>query len=145
MSTYAQLDPTSTAVVAIRTDIDPSLYATWAAAGNPKATRLRVVNMTAQPVFDPATQTVAQIGWTISSTDVQPVWAVQALSAGAQAALVNSSNRMTLINNAVAALSNADTNWATLPAAQKDTVLRHLVKVTAILLNQQSTLFQATS
>lgn len=144
MPTYALLDPTLTSVLGVRNDIDPTLYAAWVASGNPKATRLRVVNMIAQPAFDPATQSIAQTGWTISPSDVQPIWAIQVLSAAQQALVVNQSNRLTLINNALTALSSADANWATLTALQKDTVLRHLLKVTVILLNQQAALFQAT-
>lgn len=139
MASYARLSPDQTQVVGFA-DIDPAQYAAWVANGNPKASSYRVVNLTAQPSFDPATQSVTQNGWTITANDVQPNWQVVTLSTADQTTYQNTQNRLSLINTASNNLQNADANWATLTAAQKDQVLRYLVKINVILLNQQARL-----
>jgi hypothetical protein len=139
MAQYARLWPDQTQVVGFA-DIDPAQYAAWVSSGNPKAASYRVVNMTAQPTFDPATQAVQQNGWTITTNDVQPNWQVVTLSSADQTAYQNTQNRLSLINTASNNLQNADANWATLTAGQKDQVLRYLVKINIILLNQQARL-----
>jgi hypothetical protein len=139
MASYARLSSDQTQVVGFA-DIDPAQYAAWVSNGNPKANSYRAVNLTAQPTFDPATQTVQQNGWLITATDVQPNWQVVTLSAADQTVYQNTQNRLNLINTALNNLQNADNNWATLTAAQKDQVLRYLVKIDVILLNQQARL-----
>jgi hypothetical protein len=139
MAQYARLSADQTQVVGF-SDIDSAQYAAWVANGNPKADSYRVVNMTAQPAFDPATQAVQQNGWTITINDVQPNWQVVTLSSADQTTYQNTQNRLSLINTASTNLQNADANWATLTAAQKDQVLRYLVKINVVLLNQQARL-----
>ena len=78
---YATLDQTQAFIISIDT-WDTTVVAALQAASNPKYTFLRIVNMTTQPGFNPATQCVVQNGWTISPSDIEPVWVVQALTAG---------------------------------------------------------------
>jgi hypothetical protein len=83
---YATLTPDLSSVQSIDT-WNTTTVSALQAAGNPKFTFLRVVNITAQPAFDPTTQSVIQNGWTITAVDVQPVWVVQTLSPATQQAL----------------------------------------------------------
>ena len=78
---YATLDQTQAFIISIDT-WDTTVVAALQAASNPKYTFLRIVNMITQPEFNPATQCVVQNGWTISPSDIEPVWVVQALTAG---------------------------------------------------------------
>jgi hypothetical protein len=76
---YALLDPSLTTVLQAPVTIDGNQIAAWQTAGNPMGTQYRVINMTAQPSFDPTTQGVVQNGWTVTASDVEPVWVVQTL------------------------------------------------------------------
>ena len=80
---YATLTPDLSSVQSIDTWNSAEVSALQA-AGNPKFTFLRVVNMTAQPAFDPTTQSVVQNGWTVTASDVEPVWQVISLSTAQQ-------------------------------------------------------------
>jgi len=124
---YATLTPDLSSVQSIDTWNSAEVSALQA-AGNPKFTFLRVVNMTAQPAFDPTTQSVVQNGWTVTASDVEPVWQVQTLPTIQQ----QWNNVVGL--NLVQACTNAITNWGSLTAAQKDTVLLNLVKFARALL-----------
>jgi UV DNA damage repair endonuclease len=139
MANYARLSPDQTQVIGF-SDINPAQYDAWVSNGNPKADSYRVVNLTAQPAFDAATQAVQQNGWLITATDVQPNWQVVTLSATDQTTYQNTQNRLSLINTALNNLQNADNNWGTLTLAQKDQVQRYLVKINIVLLNQQARL-----
>lgn len=74
---YAFLDPTHTSIVDFET-IDTAVYPTLAPG---KKSVLIPVNITSQPIFNPATQSVSQNGWVINyPTDVEPVWVINNLS-----------------------------------------------------------------
>jgi hypothetical protein len=134
LSIYALLSADQTQVVGFN-NIDPTVYPNLAAS---KQGAYRIVNMIAQPGFNPATQQVVQNGWTITANDVQPVWVVQALTAAQLTALTAQTNyQAALALNIVAASTNAINNWATLSAAAKDTILLDLVKVVRGLLQVQ--------
>lgn len=83
------------------------------------------VTMIAQPVFDPLTQMVSQDGWTISDTDVQPIWVIEGQTPEQQAAslvLVSTDLQLDLVN------------WLTLTTDDKDTVLQRLTQVVTLIL-----------
>jgi hypothetical protein len=69
MSLYTVLSPDRQTVTDVR-DVSPTFVQALIAASNPKALRLRPVNMTEQPAFDPNTQRVVQTRWTVGPTDV---------------------------------------------------------------------------
>ena len=74
---YAILDPTLTTIVGWEM-ADPAVMATLPVV---KTQFYRPVNTsTTQPTFNPATQAVVQNGWTITPTDLEPVWQVVALT-----------------------------------------------------------------
>jgi len=126
---YAQLSADLSTVLIAPISIDSVLVASWQTAGNPKGTLYRVINMIAQPTFDPNTQAIIQNGWTITANDVEPVWQIITLTAAQQQVVSNATQwNNTVAINLVAACTNAINNWATLTAAQKDTVLLDLVK-----------------
>jgi hypothetical protein len=135
---YALLDPSLTTVLQAPVTIESTVYAAWVSSGNPKGTQYRIINMIAQPTFDPTTQQVVQNGWTITAIDVQPVWVVATLPAAAQQAIAATNIwNQTLTLNIVTAATNAINNWGNLTAAQKDTVLLAVVKVIRALLMHQ--------
>lgn len=131
MSLYALLSADQSQVVGTN-DIDPVLYSSWVSQGNPKAARYRVVNMTAQPTFDSATQYVQQNGWTIFSDRVEPAWQVLSLDAGT--VTVNQQNASDQATMAVSDLQNAVNNWATLTQAQQIAALKRVIQVVIALL-----------
>ena len=131
---YALLDPTLSTVVQAPVSIDSSTVVTWVSQGNPKGTLYRIVNMIAQPAFDPATQQVVQNGWTITATDVEPVWQVGQLSSDQVTSIANSTNwNNVLAQNIIAA---CDT-YIAIPsptAAQTQAAVLKIVKVIKALL-----------
>jgi hypothetical protein len=138
MAQYAQLDDGHTVVVKAPIEIDPAIYSVWVANGNPKASAYLPITDVAKPSFNAATQQVVQNGWTISPTDVQASWSVQALDAATQASIAGQTDFQTVLaGNVVTALTAADNNWATLTALQKDNVAHLLVKVIKALLRSK--------
>jgi hypothetical protein len=118
--------------------IDSTIVAAWVAAGNPKGARFRLINMIAQPAFDATTQVCTQNGWTITTVDVQPVWQVVALSTTDQNAIAGQTEFQNLVaGNLVAYLHNSINNWATLTAAQKDTLLLRLTRAMVAIVRAQ--------
>jgi hypothetical protein len=134
LANYAILDPTQTQIVAFET-MDTASFAAFPAV---KSQFYRIVNMTAQPAFDPNTQAVQQNGWTITASDVEPVWQIVTLTAAQQQVIAaqNEYANMTA-GNVVTFLHNAINNWSTLTAGQKDTVLQTLAKAVAAILRAQ--------
>ena len=124
---YATLTPDLSAVQSIDT-WNTAVVSALQTAGNPKFSFLRVVNMIPQPAFDPTTQSVVQNGWTVTASDVEPVWQVISLSTAQQ----QWNNVVAL--NLVQACTNAINNWGSLTPPQKDTVLLDLVKFAQALL-----------
>jgi len=126
---YAQLSSDLSEVLLASVAIDSALITSWQSAGNPKAALYRIINMVAQPAFDPNTQAVIQNGWTITTDDVEPIWQIITLTAEQQQVVSNATQwNNTVALNLVAACTNAINNWSALSAAQKDTVLLYLVK-----------------
>lgn len=89
---------------------------------NPDITVLPV-NYIDKPVFDPETQEAIRFDWTITDTDVQPMWSIQPLT-GDQVTLQTSD------------LDNFITNWSTITPTDKDTVLERLTQITSLLLSK---------
>jgi hypothetical protein len=131
---YATLTPDLSSVQSIDT-WNSAIVSALQAAGNPKFSFLRIVNMTAQPSFDPTTQVVVQNGWTVTTNDVEPVWQVIPLTPDQQQAAQNATQWNNVVGlNLVQAFTNAINNWGSLTPPQKDTVLLNLVKFVRVLL-----------
>lgn len=71
-------------------------------------------------------------------TDAAPIAAAVAAHDAAQASPADAADRTrtTRLDAALTAFRQADTDWATLTAAQKDQVLRHLVRAMVALLER---------
>jgi hypothetical protein len=133
LALYAILDPTKTVIVAFET-IDSAAFAAFPVI---KSQYYRITNMIAQPVFNPATQYVSQIGWTITGVDVQPIWQINALSAADQTSYTaNQLWQTTLATNLVTAF-NAYAAVAVPSQAQTTAVVLQLVKCVRALLQSQ--------
>jgi hypothetical protein len=131
---YATLTPDLSSVQSIDT-WNSAIVSALQAAGNPKFSFLRIVNMTAQPSFDPTTQVVVQNGWTVTTNDVEPVWQVIPLTPDQQQAAQNATQWNNVVGlNLVQVFTNAINNWGSLTPPQKDTVLLNLVKFVRVLL-----------
>src|SRR5260221_5898041 len=102
LTQYAILDTTKTQVIGFDT-IDSTIFATLPLT---KTQFYRICNMIAQPAINPATQAVVQNGWTITASDVQPVWLTVTQSAAQQQAISAQTNwNNTLALNLVAAFN----------------------------------------
>ena len=101
------------------------------------ALRLRPVNMTEQPAFDPNTQRVVQTGWTVGPTDLQPVWQVVSLFASQQQEVAADTLwTSTLAGNLVTAFK-AYINTAVPSQAATNQVVLQLVKAVNGLLQDK--------
>ena len=85
--------------------------------------------MTAQPTVT-QNQYVTQNGWTVTPSDVEPVWVVDTISQAQQ------SWNSAVALNMVTLGTNAINNWSAGPpySAAKDTVLLDLLKVVVAML-----------
>jgi hypothetical protein len=139
MNTYALL---SEDLLTIRgfDEKDPAVFATLASV---KSGRYRIVNMAtpAQPAFDPATQQVIQNGWTIGSTDVEPVWQIVTLSAAQQQAISAQGEwNNTIALNIVTACQNY-INLSSPTQAQTNAAVLQLVKLVKSLMKNKFGIF----
>src|SRR5260221_237079 len=137
LAQYAILDTTKTQVIGFDT-IDSTIFATLPLT---KTQFYRICNMIAQPVINPATQAVVQNGWTITASDVQPVWLTITLTASQQQSVAAATNwNSTLALNLVTAF-NAYIATAVPTAAQQTAVIVQLVKCVNALLQAQYGVF----
>lgn len=63
-----------------------------------KEERIRPVVMTVKPAFNASTQKVVQTGWTVLSSEVNPIWSVVSLSPSELQALQQEANFSQLDN-----------------------------------------------
>jgi hypothetical protein len=133
LQNYAILDPAKTIIV----DFEMMDTVSFAAFPASKSQFYRIVNMIAQPGFNPLTQQVVQTGWTITGTDVQPVWLVQGLTAAQQTAIASQNTWTTQLSSGLGAAFNTYIATAVPTQAQTNAVVLQLVKCVKALLAAQ--------
>lgn len=127
MAQYAYLNADHTVVQSL-TEIDPAVYQTWINNSNPKALFYLPINMIAQPSFNAATQRVVQNGWTIGTSDVQPIWVVESLPTAQQNAIAAQTELNAVLAGNIVTACNNYLAIQTPTQAQKDAALRQLVQ-----------------
>jgi len=133
LANYAILDPTLTTIVSFET-MDTASFAAFPTV---KAQFYRIVNMTAQPVIDPATQYVSQNGWTISSSDVEPVWVILSLTAAQETAYIANQLWSSTLATGLVTAFNAYIATSVPSQAATNAVVLQLVKCVSALLQSK--------
>lgn len=137
LANYAILDNTQTVIV----DFETMDTASFAAFPLIKSQCYRIVTMTSQPAFNPATQMVVQNGWTINANDVEPIWVIQALTALQQQQFAATQNWNTQLAANLIADFTTYSAVAVPSQAQTTAVVRQLVKCVSALLQHQYGVF----
>jgi hypothetical protein len=133
LQNYAILDPTKTIIV----DFEMIDTVNFAAFPVSKSQFYRIVNMIAQPGFNPLTQQVVQTGWTITGVDVQPVWLVQGLTTAQQTYIASQNAWTSQLSAGLGAAFNTYIATAVPSQAQTNAVVLQLVKCVKALLAAQ--------